>query len=221
MLQKAAQRGLKIVIVLAAAASLGLCQTSPTVKQDAKDTTCSNIVALSGNVSINCSALTPAQRKLIESIPAMLNKILAQQLDPDAVMAKLDEIQRGLTDLRDASAPRRISDSDAARLRALLAPFKGQKVSLAFMATDNETARLAQQLQDILRAAQWDTETGMSSMTVFAHGPLNGVELTVREATPAANAILNALHAVLTDVAGHLDPNLKDDTISIVVYSKR
>jgi uncharacterized membrane protein len=70
----------------------GFGQTKPNVTQQAKNARCSNIVALAGNVNIKCSALTPEQRKLIEGIPAVLNKILANQLDPSAVMAKLDEI---------------------------------------------------------------------------------------------------------------------------------
>jgi hypothetical protein len=74
----------------------GWAQAQPSVKQEAKDSACSNIVALSGNVSINCSSLTAAQRKLIESIPAVLNKILSNQLDPDAVMEKLDEILKAV-----------------------------------------------------------------------------------------------------------------------------
>jgi hypothetical protein len=73
----------------------GFCQT-PSVKQESKDSTCSNIVALAGNVDIKCSSLTPAQRKIIEGIPAILSKILANQLNTEAVMAKLDEILKAI-----------------------------------------------------------------------------------------------------------------------------
>jgi hypothetical protein len=89
---KRIRRVLRTSIVIVFYGTLGLSQTQPSVKQEAKDTSCSNIVALAGNVSVNCSSLTPAQRKLIQSIPAVLNKILANQLDPEAVMRKLDEI---------------------------------------------------------------------------------------------------------------------------------
>jgi hypothetical protein len=67
-------------------------QTTPSVTQNAKKSSCSNIVALAGDVKIDCSTLTPAQQKIIENIPALLHKILANQLDPDAVMSKLEEI---------------------------------------------------------------------------------------------------------------------------------
>jgi hypothetical protein len=96
MLRNAIQKGLRAGLTLLVAGAYGLSQTPPSVKQEAKDSVCSNIVALSGNVSINCSSLTPAQRKLIENIPAVLNKILANQLDPDVVMAKLDEILKAV-----------------------------------------------------------------------------------------------------------------------------
>ena len=73
-----------------------MCQNPPTVTQEAKSSPCSNIVALAGDVKVNCSSLTPAQEKLIEGIPALLHKMLANQLDPNAVMAKLDEILKAV-----------------------------------------------------------------------------------------------------------------------------
>src|SRR6266576_557616 len=76
--------------------SIHLLGQSPGVKQDAKNSPCSNIVAVAGNASVNCSSLTPQQRRIIEGIPSVLNKILANQLDPDAVMTKLDEILRAV-----------------------------------------------------------------------------------------------------------------------------
>lgn len=45
---------------------------------------------------------------------AILNRIIANQIDPNAVMGKLDEIQRGVNAIRDQAAPRTISDQDAA-----------------------------------------------------------------------------------------------------------
>jgi hypothetical protein len=69
-----------------------LAQAVPGITQDAKNSSCSNIVALVGSVSLDCSSLTPAQKKIIDSIPSLLHKIIAQQLDPKLVMEKLDEI---------------------------------------------------------------------------------------------------------------------------------
>lgn len=83
---------LKLVFLLFAVVFRLPAQTTPAVRQDAKNSSCANIVALAGNVSLNCSTLTAAQQKALDAIPAILNKILSDQLDPDAVMKKLDEI---------------------------------------------------------------------------------------------------------------------------------
>jgi hypothetical protein len=93
-------RALEVILALLATVIYGFSQTPPKIIQEAKDTTCSNIVALAGNVNIKCSSLTPAQKRLIESIPALLNKIISNQLDPDIVMAKLDEIQKGVEEVK-------------------------------------------------------------------------------------------------------------------------
>ena len=87
---------LKVILTLLAAVTCDFSQTPPKITQKAKDTTCSNIVALAGNIDIKCSSLTPTQKKLIESIPALLNKIISNQLDPNAVMEKLDEILKAV-----------------------------------------------------------------------------------------------------------------------------
>ena len=95
-------------------ACTGLCVNTygqaPSVSQGANRTSCSNIIALAGNVDVNCSSLTPAQRKVLAQIPGMLNKILANQ-NPDALMAKLDEILNAETrrSLATASAPNGIA----------------------------------------------------------------------------------------------------------------
>jgi hypothetical protein len=69
-------------------------QTIPTVQQKSERSTCTNIVALTGNVKVNCSNLTPDQKKMLERIPALLKKILANQGDSNALMDKMDEILR-------------------------------------------------------------------------------------------------------------------------------
>jgi hypothetical protein len=61
-------------------------------------------VALSGRVDLNCSSLTPEQAKLLASIPGILNKILANQTDPDLLMHKLDEILAAQQQLRPPKA---------------------------------------------------------------------------------------------------------------------
>ena len=75
-------------------------QSPPTVQQKAVKSNCSDIVALAGNVDVKCSSLTPEERQIIANIPAMLNKILAERLDPSAVMSKLNEISAAVKESR-------------------------------------------------------------------------------------------------------------------------
>ncbi|MGD0546640.1 MAG: hypothetical protein ABR991_02285 [Terracidiphilus sp.] len=74
------------------------------IRQKADQSTCSNIVALSGRVDINCSSLTPEQAKLLARIPGILNRILANQPDPELLMRKLDEILAAQQKLRPPKA---------------------------------------------------------------------------------------------------------------------
>ncbi len=82
---------LVISVVLLMLASEATGQNPPTVTQEAKNSPCSNIVALTGDVKIDCSSLTPTQQKIIESIPSLLRKLIAHQADADAIIARLDE----------------------------------------------------------------------------------------------------------------------------------
>jgi len=83
---------INILLVSTPAIIAAHSQTVPTVQQKAGNSLCSNVVALTGSVNLNCSALTPEQKRILGSIPAILNKILANQIDSKAVMDKLDEI---------------------------------------------------------------------------------------------------------------------------------
>lgn len=74
------------------AAQLAHGQATPKIQQKSESSACSNIVALAGNVNVNCSNLTREQREELARIPAILHKILANQLPTDQVMKKLDDI---------------------------------------------------------------------------------------------------------------------------------
>jgi hypothetical protein len=66
-------------------------QTIPTVHQTASRSSCSNIVALSG-AKVDCSHLTPAQKKAMENIPAILKMTIENQNYLDAIMQKLADM---------------------------------------------------------------------------------------------------------------------------------
>jgi hypothetical protein len=97
MITQIIQRSLKLLPLFLITAASTFGQGAPTLQQHADRSRCSNIVALAGNVNLNCSSLTPAQKKILDSIPALLNKILSNQLNSDAIMQKLDEILKAQT----------------------------------------------------------------------------------------------------------------------------
>src|ERR1700687_2482479 len=75
---------MKFAIVLFLS-SLGLAQQSATTSAPCSPIAPDN----TGTITINCSGISKEQgRKML----AILNKVLANQLDPNEVMAKLDEI---------------------------------------------------------------------------------------------------------------------------------
>jgi hypothetical protein len=95
------QKVLKIVLATLAVVIFGFSQKPATITQKTQDSTCSNIVALAGNASIKCSSLTPTQKKLIESIPALLNKIISNQLDPNLLIKKIDEMEASVKEIHE------------------------------------------------------------------------------------------------------------------------
>jgi hypothetical protein len=84
---------LELALLLGVAA-IANGQTTPTVTQTAAQSSCVNIVALSG-AKVDCSTLTPAQKKALENIPSILKMALENQEYLDEIMKKLDEIPRG------------------------------------------------------------------------------------------------------------------------------
>jgi hypothetical protein len=86
------KRSINVVLTLSFMTTGAHGQSMPNLEQNSAKSACSNIVALSGDVNINYSSLTPQQKKTLDTIPAILRKILANQIDTKAVMDKLDEI---------------------------------------------------------------------------------------------------------------------------------
>jgi len=86
------KRSLNVVLTLSFIATGAHGQSIPNLEQNSAKSGCSDIVALAGDVTINCSSLTSEQKKTLDTIPAILRKILAKKIDTKAVMDKLDEI---------------------------------------------------------------------------------------------------------------------------------
>jgi hypothetical protein len=85
------RRSLELIVLFLSIATLANGQATPTVDQMAKNSPCSNIVALS-QAKVDCSALTPEQQKILKSIPSLLKKILDKEPDLTALKAEMDQM---------------------------------------------------------------------------------------------------------------------------------
>jgi hypothetical protein len=196
-------RTLNVSAALMLSGVLGTSQT-PSVKQDAKDASCSNIVALAGNATVNCSSLTPQQRKILEGIPAVLNKILASQLDPDSLMAKLETCVTGVQQVKEQQADWRLSDKQKANLKQMLAGSKA-KVQINVIPTDRNASLMGLDLLSTIKDSGWDTSGGLTSD--FTLNPaLVGVVLVINHGDfPEAVILQKALRAIGIQARGEID----------------
>ncbi len=149
-------------------------QAPPSIKQDAKNTTCSNIVALTRDVSINCSSLTPKQQEMIDSIPPLLRKLTANQLDFAAFMAKLDECLKGIPQHR------RLTDQQKATLKSATALWPDGLIVVSHVG-DPEAKEFS---DDFKKALGTKVSTFMANVTeedtsrgIQIRAPYNGSEL--------------------------------------------
>jgi hypothetical protein len=96
---------INVLLVLSLVVATAYGQTKLKIEQNSEKSSCSNIVTLAGNTNINCSSLTPEQKKLLDRIPVFLNRILANQGDPKVISDKLDEILEALSRINQAPVP--------------------------------------------------------------------------------------------------------------------
>jgi hypothetical protein len=156
-------------------------QTTSNVHQTATRSTCSNIVALSG-AKVDCSNLTPAQKKALENIPSILRMTFENKDYLDAIMKKLDEISKteslppqivsapnGIAigggtvtnpTVNNFAAPqhidRRLAWTGADRENMLeLLRERPAKFELSSLVGDGDSGRFAEKLRDFLIDAGW------------------------------------------------------------------
>jgi Skp family chaperone for outer membrane proteins len=96
---------------------------------------CSPIAAQNtGSITINCPGISGEEgRKML----AILNRIIANQINPDLVMVKLDEIQHGVSSIESELAEKKKQEEESERKRRTapiiipsLVPVSGGKVNL-------------------------------------------------------------------------------------------
>ncbi len=177
-------------------------QTASTRQKKSDVNNCSNIVALTGNININCSQLTPEQRKALEQIPAMLRRILTNE-NPPALMAKIDEILKAVSERGGGvSAPggiaiggqahvenptvnnfapsaRRLSADFMSSVSACLALHPGT-VNISAMAGDAEAYQYAEDWLKVFSDANWNITDKVIHSFIVGQGDWSGTTIGVR-----------------------------------------
>lgn len=223
-----------------------LTQTTPTVQQKAEKSACSNIVALTGNVDIKCSTLTPEQGKALIQIKMMLQKMLADKIDPNLIKQmdeKLDEIKRiasqpsiqnnapngiavsggtlinpQVTNINTSAIPV-LSRSKLDTFKTELSSVKG-KVLFRFNASDNDAQVFVNDLVKTLKEAGWDAdyEAGFGGSGIQVPVPIT---IGVENVTPAADKLMASLQKITgISIPGKIASDLPRDTIVILVASR-
>jgi hypothetical protein len=157
-----------------------------------------------------------------DALLKIMNKILANQLDPDAVMAKLDEIQKGVEKIREASAQRHLTP---AQKTALLERLKSLPKPRLIFRLENGTAEVAAFADDFVevfmqlgwldRKRDWAMGIGASR----AAG-LNMVIRSKEEYPPAADALYDALRSMGFELKVFTDLGRQPNEILFLVSSK-
>ena len=204
--------------------NLAFCQSpsTPNVKQDVKNSSCSNIVALAGSVEVNCSSLTPAQQKLIASIPGMLHKIIADQLDPQVVMQKLDEIianqkreAEEIGQIRGRQGPWLLDDVTKRQMFDILK--NGPKVPIVVDELAESTKNFAEGIIEVFGALKWptmrqiDTLSGPIPVGISCRG-MEKMSDSMAKIEPALQLISSDIHCV-TVSAGRLEIHDRDSVV--------
>jgi hypothetical protein len=89
-----------------------------------------------------------------DALLQIINKILANQLDPNAVMSKLDEISSGVRDIQRRTGDRALSEPQVATLLGTLGQSR-QTVSVVLLG-DREANAFGRQIVQVLQRAGWN-----------------------------------------------------------------
>lgn len=93
------QKIISSISVVISVCVFGVGQTKPAIQQHAKNSACSNIVALAGPLNLNCSHLDSNQRRQTSDIQRIVRAILTSQIDAHDVLLK---IEAGVSDIRNS-----------------------------------------------------------------------------------------------------------------------
>jgi hypothetical protein len=195
----------RLVMVLLLS-SVGLAQQSNTTSAPCSPIAPNN----SGSITISCPGMSKEQgQKMID----ILNKILANRVDTNAVMEKLDGCLAGVNQIVEKEAPRHITAQQQESIVRAISQFKGQRIGTVVNNSKRENLDYFNELKDVLVAAGWDVyERGIM---ISGQEPL-GVVITVGEKDrlyPAVQALVNAFEAAgIVPVAFYFQPASDPDS---------
>jgi hypothetical protein len=174
-----------------------------------------------GSVTINCSGLNQAQQKLLESVPALLTKLLASQSDNTSeILSKLDACVAGVTQVKEQQAAWRITEQQRADLQRRLAGHHAD-VSINVIPQDRNAALFGIDLIAALKDYGSYDNKGLN--TDYGLNPqIEGVVLLVSHPDfPEAVFLMQALSAVFgIPVRGEVNSKATGESIYIAVGAK-
>lgn len=212
----------KFVVFGTILSAVCMAQTKDTtIQQKADKSLCANVVALTGDVNLNCSTLSPSQAKAIKEIPAILKLALANQQYLSDILAKLEEVSRksplavssseqtqncngsncvqgtnyAPQTLNQYGPPKlsmTISQRDA--VRDAMKPFAGLKVTIQCHDATSDSREFADMLSVALKSAGLAVE-GPTNLTLISSGVIypGFSALFSEDMKPAAEALAGAL----------------------------
>src|SRR5262249_3366844 len=117
---------------------------------------CSPITANnSGSITINCQGIPS---KLGNQLVELLNRVAKNQIDAEALMAKLDGCLQGVQDMREQQADWRLSEYQIRQMKRVLAGAKA-KASFHLIPTERNAALIAGDIASAL-APEWSLLPG-------------------------------------------------------------
>jgi hypothetical protein len=160
---------MKLVIMLFFS-SLALAQQSATTSAPCSPIAPDN----TGTITINCPGMSKEQG---QKMLAILNKILANQLDPDVVIGKLDEIEKELQGVAKSIPRSRVMSEPHLQVftSALNETIGGIRVIIA--GSSDDVYPLAKQLCEAAKQAKWNYACPRGRNSVMAGEPeIEGLE---------------------------------------------
>jgi hypothetical protein len=202
-------------------------QTTATGQAETKGPCSPAVTGNNNQFEITCEGISKEQGAEFLKI---LNKISRNQLDPKAVMDKLDEIQRGIQDIK--GWPELDQGNLNKTFQDSIGKFPPQSVLIDANDANADSSRLvlATQLKKAFASVGWTDIYILNPMT-FLYEPQTGtpvipqgLELLVKERTPAADALGAALLQIFgKGLRGQINPSLKTvtgATIQINIWQK-